>query len=73
MFCVVSLTANGDTLLKLLRGRFQHAEELKNSALLPAAVVDHVGDELVAILNGQLGLRLEQGRVQRCTWAKYKP
>lgn len=65
--------ANGDTLLKLLRGRFQHAEELKNSALLPAAVVDHVGDELVAILNGQLGLRLEQGQVQRCTWTKYKP
>ena len=65
--------ADGDTLLKLLRGKFRDPEDLKQSGLLPAAVVDHVGEEFIAVLNGGLGLRLEGGRVERCAWAKSKP
>ena len=64
--------ADGETLIKLLRGKFRDPEELKQSKLLPAAVVDHVGEELVAVLNGGLGLRLERGRVERCAWEDSK-
>ncbi len=60
--------ADGETLIKLLRGKFRDSEDLKESKLLPAAVVDHVGEEFIAMLNGELGLRLERGRVERCTW-----
>ena len=60
--------ADGETLVKLLRGKFRDSEDLKQSKLLPAAVVDHVGEEFLAVLNGGLGLRLERGRVERCAW-----
>ena len=60
--------ADGETLIKLLRGKFRDSEDLKQSKLLPAAVVDHVGEEFVAVLNGGLGLRIERGRVERCAW-----
>ncbi|MBG99829.1 MAG: hypothetical protein CMN58_05735 [Solibacterales bacterium] len=64
--------ADGDTLLKLLRSEFSHVEELKQAALLPVAVVDQIGKDLVGVLNGQIGLRLEQGQAQRCTCEQHK-
>ncbi len=65
--------ADGDTLLKLLRSEFSHVGELKQAALLPVAVVDQIGKDLVGVLNGQIGLRLKQGRGQRCTCENHKP
>ena len=56
------------TMASLLRNRkgFPNVEALRESKLLSCRVVDLIGEEMVAVLNGELGLRLSNGRVERC-------
>ena len=59
---------DADTMVRLLRNRkgFRSVDELRQSKLLSDGVIDLIGEELVAVLNGRLGLRLSNGRVERC-------
>ncbi len=59
---------DADTMARLLRDRkgFRSVDELRQSKLLSDGVIDLIGEELVAVLNGRLGLRLSRGRVERC-------
>jgi len=56
------------TMASLLRNRkgFSNVDALRESKLLSGRVVDLIGEEMVAVLNGELGLRLSNGRVERC-------
>ena len=67
------LLADNAAMVKLLRGKFRSVEDLRRSALLPSALVDHAGEDIIAVLNGRLGLRLDRGRVRRCVWRQDEP
>jgi ribonuclease D len=56
------------TMAELLRNRkgFPNVVALRESKLLSDGVIDLIGEEMVAVLNGELGLRLSNGRVERC-------
>ncbi len=55
------LLVDNDHMVELLRGQFKNIESLRDSGILNPRVVDLVGEDLVAILNGQRGLRLVNG------------
>ena len=57
----VRLLVGNDHMVELLRGRFKSIDSLRDSGILDPRVVDLVGEDLVAILNGQRGLRLVNG------------
>lgn len=57
----VRLLMDSNHMVDLLRGRFKNTKSLRDSRILDPRVVDLVGDDLVAILNGQRGLRLVNG------------
>jgi ribonuclease D len=59
---------DAETMASLIRNRkgFPNVEALRESKLLSDGVVDLIGEEMVAVLNGELGLRLSNGRVERC-------
>ena len=59
---------DADTMTRLLRKRkrFKSVDELRRSKLLSEGVIDLIGEEMVAVLNGRLALRLSNGRVERC-------
>ena len=50
--------------ISLLRGRFKNVSELREAGVLQNPAVDMFGEELVAVLNGQLALRLKKGRAE---------
>lgn len=54
------LVDNGE-MVELLRGKFDNVAALRESGILEQRVVDLIGDDLVAILNGQRGLRIVDG------------
>lgn len=54
--------ASSNSMLDLLRGKFADVDNLRASGILDPRVVDLVGSEVVAILNGRAGLRLVDGR-----------
>ena len=53
--------ADDSKMLALLRGRFEDLDSLRESGVLEPRVVELVGKELVAILNGRRGLCLVKG------------
>ncbi len=55
------LLADDTKMLALLRGQFEDMAALRESGVLEARVVDLVGKELLAILNGRRGLCLQNG------------
>ena len=55
------LLIENDQMIGLLRGKFSDVETLRKSGVLDRRVVDLVGEDLVAILNGQRGLYLVNG------------
>ncbi len=55
------LLADDSRMLALIRGRFESVESLRESGVLDQRVVDLIGKELVAILNGRRGLCLMDG------------
>ena len=57
----VRLLVGNDHMVELLRGRFKNTDSLRDSGILDPRVVDLVGEDLVAILNGERGLRLVNG------------
>jgi ribonuclease D len=56
-----------DQLAGLLRGRFKNVSDLREAGVLQNTAVDMFGEELVAVLNGQLALRLKKGRAEMYT------
>jgi len=56
-----------DQLAGLLRGRFKNVSELREAGVLQNTAIDMFGEELVAVLNGQLALRLKKGHAEMYT------
>ena len=57
----VRLLVDNGEMVELLREKFADVEALRESGILEQRVIDLIGDDLVAILNGRKGLRIVDG------------
>lgn len=57
----VRLLVDNGEMVELLRGQFTSVDGLQKSGILEPRVVDLIGEDLVAILNGRRGLRIVNG------------
>ncbi len=57
----VRMLVDNDSMLDLLRGKFEDAESLEASGLIEPRAVELIGEDLIAILNGRRGLRIVDG------------